>query len=245
MYSLNKRKDDNMKYFIGLLSTKNSKKRMESKSEFLALFKLDYEDEGRIALEHVRKKLPVISPENYSIEKMFDLSDSENFLNCINQYINHTINVKIKKTKLNTYYIDTSVKINVFDLRFHDLPVSFVHVISRPKIIGDPDIKKWLSDVNEEIDDIVCINESNYATLETSMIQRSGEIHEQYWRCLLMKTDVGVIFHDVHLNMIMEIASDLYQLAEQYQRWLYFFFVDNNHQLYKVTVDDKLTVERC
>ena len=77
------------------------------------------------------------------------------------------------------------------------------------------------------------------------MIQRSGEIHEQYWRCLLMKSDVGVIFHDVHLNMIMEIASDLYQLAEQYQRWLYFFFVDNNHQLYKVTVDDKLTVERC
>ena len=118
MYSLNKRKDDNMKYFIGLLSTKNSKKRMESKSEFLALFKLDYEDEGRIALEHVRKKLPVISPENYSIEKMFDLSDSEDFLNCINQYINHTINVKIKKTKLNTYYIDTSVKINVFDYVF-------------------------------------------------------------------------------------------------------------------------------
>ena len=178
-----------MKYFIGLISTKNSKKRMESKSEFLALFKLDFEDEGRIALEHVRKKLPVISPENYSIEKMFDLSDSEDFLNCINQYINHTINVKIKKTKLNTYYIDTSINIKVSDLRFHDLPVSFVHVISRPKIIGDPDIKKWLSDINEEIDDIVCINESNYATLETSMIQRSGEIHEQYWRCLLMKTD--------------------------------------------------------
>ena len=38
-----------MKYFIGVLSTKNSKKRMESKSEFLAIFKLDYEDEGRIA----------------------------------------------------------------------------------------------------------------------------------------------------------------------------------------------------
>lgn len=228
-----------------IIVMKEKTKMLCTTNEVLALCQLSNIKDARVAFESIREDLPAISKDKYEIRKVYDLTNSEDFNDVVTHYMNYTINILIKKTDFNTYYINKAdFKLNVSDIRFHDIKTNYIHVISKAKIVSDSQYPEKIENANSHIDDLICTKNRESSILEMSTFQRSGEVRDQYWKCVLSAADICVVFHDVHLQIILEMIETINKVCYDYNKWAYFFFATDDGKLFKINADDKLVIDR-
>lgn len=193
------------------------------------------------ALSVVKEKLPLIRKEKAFIYSSFDLSEHSEFSTFMALYANRFINFKICLSKIGTFYL-TDTRIFVNDLNFHDSPVSVIHIQSKHVISRDPEFEKKYDVINRKVKALLGTQDVNFSIFETSIIWNITDTTVESWETILKRNDLAMIFYKVNIDTIISLARILYTLANKYNKYLYFYFVDNYNCLYKIKMDENLTI---
>lgn len=226
-----------LKYYV--ISVRRDKKEKDVK---LFLVEAGFREMVEEAFEYVKDKIPVLNPENCFIEEIFDTTNQKDYLELYTRFMDHVILNKIRYSDIHTFYImDTYIKIS--ETNFHTSPLSIVHIQSRHAIISDNEWEAKQNKLNEKIRSMTMVSTINPSVLETNHIWKWDDISKDFWETILRTNDLAVVIYDASINTIISLAKLLYPLIVKYQKYLYFFFVDKESGIYKITFDDKMTIE--
>lgn len=224
-----------MKYYVIVVKT--------SKKDQPKLVLVEAENEAMVnqGFDTVKMKFPFLKKEDAFIDEIYDTTIASEFRDLVSFYLNDSICFKIRFSEINTYYLsDTYVRID--SLQFHDLPVSTIHIQSKRLILKDSEAQRKFDIINEKIRSLLMTMDINFSVFETTMLWEWDDITSDMWETVLAKNDVAIVFHNTNIDTIIGLAKILYKLIENRKRFLYFFFVDVDNNLYKVKLDDTMEI---
>lgn len=226
-----------MRYFV--IDVMRGKK----KENKLMLVESNCREMVRDAFEYVKdnKKLPFIEQDDVVINNIFDLSNPDQFRELMMKHVGDIIYFKIRYSSIGTYFLSDTY-IQVEDIAMNDRDVTAVHIQSKGEILRDSNIENKYKKVNELIRTSIVKYSVNFTVFETGMMSKWDKWNTDSFRTILQNNDLGVIFHNATLDDVKDLSTILFTMCEQKLRWLYLFYVDNDNNLYKIEMSDKMEI---
>lgn len=224
-----------MSYFVIEVKTKRRKEGV------LFLVEKYIDKPCSYVLDQVKEKLPILNRDKAFVKKEFDLGKIEDFSTMESLYMDKVIYFKIRTSDIGTFYV-TETYIPVNELDFHELPVSVIHINTKHDIMENSNFKKDYDVINEKIRSVLGCSCANFSLIEVNMIWTIKKEMVEMWKTILRKNDISFVFHVIDLDTIIRIAKILYEMACEYDRHLYFFFVDKDNMLYRIQMNSTMEI---
>lgn len=225
-----------LKYYV--ITVKRSKRDKDVK---LFLVEAAYREMVERAFEEVKNKIPAIDPSTYFIEEIFDTTNGDEFGRLFVDYYNYKILFKIRYSDIGTFYLNPTY-IEIANTTFHKFPLSIIHIQSKNAIINDKEWENKRKINDEKIRSLIMVNKMNESVIETGLLWEWNDITTVMWETILHSNDLAVVFYDSSLNNIINLAKMLYNLPEASDKFLYFFFIDKESNVYKVTFGEEMII---